>query len=340
MHPNPNPSSSPSPQPNPSPNHELQERGGLALLTDGGGAAAGWYSRCMIDHPLKTNSLTTGVLCALGDLLAQTFQALPRPSQTWLATGALLPGSGRPLAHGAPQQQGASPPASLLPPQGPPPPSPPPPSQPQLSQPLAATLAPLVEATGPGGGGGDGGGGGSDDDGGGGGGGGGVGGGGGAGGGGAGGSARVPSIVGTGGDGGSGGGGGSGGDGGEGGSSYTGLFRGGGGAGEGGEGGEAATGATVSEGGGGTVITATAADASAYAADAAPGGFSIARTGRNAVFGMFVGGPLLSLWFRTLHIVARSSRVTYEPLLPALAWFGARFPAAAASLDRVPLLGG
>ena len=84
----------------------------------------------------------------------------------------------------------------------------------------------------------------------------------------------------------------------------------------------------------------SAADASAYAADAAPGGFSIARTGRNAVFGMFVGGPLLSLWFRTLHIVARSSRVTYEPLLPALAWFGARFPAAAASLDRVPLLGG
>ena len=281
------------------------------------------------------------MLCALGDLLAQTFQAKELP-RSWQALRQGAP----PLLDVAAAGMNVQPP-STLPLQGPPLPMPPPP--PQL---LAAILAPLAEAAEPGGG--------------------------------------TPALARSISGGGGGGGGGVGGGGSGGGPSYTGHFSSFSGsvlsraassaasptplsleplpcqhgAEEGVEGAEIATGGAAGDGGDGSA--GGAADAADAAADATPGGYSLARTGRNLVFGLFVGGPLLSIWFRTLHIVSRSSRVTceqrqtsplspltslllltshlaplasyflstvtttltrYEPLLPALAWLGTRSPA-------------
>ena len=68
--------------------------------------------------------------------------------------------------------------------------------------------------------------------------------------------------------------------------------------------------------------------------------YSLLRTLRNLIFGLFVGGPLYSVWYRTLDVVSKAARVSYEPLVPAFGWFGSRFPAMTKRIESVPLLSG
>ena len=44
-------------------------------------------------------------------------------------------------------------------------------------------------------------------------------------------------------------------------------------------------------------------------------GYNFARTGRMAVFGFFICGPLLSVWYRTLGLVSGAFEVGYRPLV-------------------------
>jgi hypothetical protein len=64
------------------------------------------------------------------------------------------------------------------------------------------------------------------------------------------------------------------------------------------------------------------------------------RTLRNLIYGVAVGGPLYSLWYRTLDVVSKSAKVTYEPLVPALGWVSSRFPGVGKGLEQMPVLSG
>lgn len=68
--------------------------------------------------------------------------------------------------------------------------------------------------------------------------------------------------------------------------------------------------------------------------------YSPMRTLRNLVFGLAVGGPLYSLWYRTLDVVSKAAMVSYEPLVPALGWLSTRFPGVGKGLEQLPVLSG
>ena len=56
--------------------------------------------------------------------------------------------------------------------------------------------------------------------------------------------------------------------------------------------------------------------------------YNLARTLRMAIFGTFVGGPILATWYRALHTTAESLSISYAPIVQGrLAWLAERTPA-------------
>ena len=53
--------------------------------------------------------------------------------------------------------------------------------------------------------------------------------------------------------------------------------------------------------------------------------FNWSRTGRMALWGTAIGGPILGLWYRSLHAGAEALSVSYAPIVSGrLAWLAER----------------